>query len=124
MRYSIYCIKNTVNDKVYVGYTSKSIRARFASHLKNARSKVNRRLYDSMNHHGYDKFVIFELDETHYHDKAREMESWYIYLLDSKNPQKGYNMTWGEPEVTHFQNGVNTKRKSYTIVKKQKEKKL
>lgn len=95
MRYIIYCIKNKINNKVYIGYTSKTIQERFLKHIKNAENKINRRLYDSMNHHGFDNFEIIEIDECDDKSKAEEMESWYIYIFKSKEPDRGYNMTWG-----------------------------
>lgn len=95
MKYTIYCIKNKINNKVYVGYTSKTIEKRFVKHIKNAENKVNRRLYDSMNHHGYNNFEITKIDECNTKLKAEELESWYIYLFKSKDPISGYNMTWG-----------------------------
>jgi len=95
MGYHIYYIENQINKKVYVGYTSKKLDERFQKHIKNAELKINRRLYDSMNHHGYDNFKICELETCKEKSTAEELESWYIYLFDSKNPDKGYNMTWG-----------------------------
>ena len=95
MKYKIYYIENKVNKKLYVGYTSKDINKRFEKHIQNAKKKINRKLYDSMNFHGYNNFEIKFLDECDTIEKAHELESWYIYILDSKNPNKGYNMTWG-----------------------------
>lgn len=95
MKYKVYCIENKITNKLYIGYTNKSINERLDQHIKNAKSKINRRLYDSMNHYGYDNFSISKIDECETQSKVQELESWYIYLLDSKNPDKGYNMTWG-----------------------------
>lgn len=95
MKYTIYYIENIINNKLYIGYTSNTIEKRFKSHLKNAKNKVNRRLYDSMNYHGYENFKVIKLDETDTQEMANELESWYIYLLDTINPDKGYNMTLG-----------------------------
>lgn len=95
MRYVIYIIKNQINGKVYIGKTSKSIEERWKKHLKNADLKINRRLYDSINKYGKDKFIISEIDSTEDINLIDEMESWYIYLFRSKNPEYGYNMTYG-----------------------------
>jgi hypothetical protein len=48
-----------------------------------------------MNHYGYDNFEIIKIDECDNKLKAKELECWYIYLFDSKNSEKGYNMTSG-----------------------------
>jgi group I intron endonuclease len=95
VRYVIYIIKNQINGKVYIGKTSKSIEERWKKHLKNADLKINRRLYDSINKYGRDKFIILEIDFTEDVNLIDEMESWYIYLFRSKNPEYGYNMTYG-----------------------------
>jgi group I intron endonuclease len=95
MEYIIYYIENKINKKIYIGYTSKTINKRFDEHIKNAKNKVNRRLYDAMNHYGYDNFIIKEIEICDDKFTANELESWYIYIFQSKNPDKGYNMTWG-----------------------------
>jgi group I intron endonuclease len=95
MLYRIYMIENQINGKVYIGKTSKSIEERWKNHLKNSSNKINRRLYDSINKYGSDKFIISEIDSTGDLNLIDEMESWYIYLFRSKNPEYGYNMTNG-----------------------------
>lgn len=61
-----------------------------------ARAHVNRRLYDSMNHHGYDKFQLLLLEDCHSYDieyvNAREI--YWISQLNTMTPN-GYNMTIG-----------------------------
>ena len=54
----IYIIKNTINNKIYIGKTCKSIKERFAEHVQSARTseyKSRRVLYQAMNKHGIDK---------------------------------------------------------------------
>ena len=95
MKYRIYCIKNEINGKVYIGYTSKEIDVRFKTHIINAKKKINRRLYDSMNKYGYDNFTVTKLDDVESLKSAQEIESWYIHIFKSKNSEYGYNMTNG-----------------------------
>jgi group I intron endonuclease len=95
MKYVIYCIKNELNGKVYIGYTGKNIDKRFNTHIKNAKEKINRKLYDSMNKYGCNNFTISKLDETDSIESAQELESWYIHIFKSKNSKYGYNMTNG-----------------------------
>jgi group I intron endonuclease len=95
MRYNIYCIKNEINGKVYIGYTSKTVNERFNTHIKNAKKKINRRLYDAMNKYGYENFTVSNLDEAFDVKSAQEIETWYIHIFRAKNSKYGYNMTHG-----------------------------
>ncbi len=90
----IYKITNTINNKVYIGQTSKTITERFAVHLRHAANHVNRYLYDAMNFYGYENFIIEELErcEKSILD-AREI--YWISFYQSNNPEYGYNMTAG-----------------------------
>jgi len=95
VRFKIYLITNSINGKVYVGKTEKSLDERWKEHIKCAKNRVNRRLYDAMNKHGLENFEISCLDQTEDSEKINEMESWFIYILKSNNPNNGYNMTLG-----------------------------
>lgn len=125
MRYIVYCIKNEINGKVYIGYTRKKINERFKTHIKNAEKKINRRLYDSMNKYGYENFTITELDETDMIESAQEMESWYIHIFRSKNSKYGYNMTnGGDGGYTLSEWSESDKEKLYSKQKEKREKTL
>lgn len=92
--HSIYKITNIKTNKVYVGQTSKSIDARLSAHIKCAKRKVNRYLYDSMNHHGYDNFIIELIESVETKNEADEREKFWINHLTTLYPM-GYNMTSG-----------------------------
>lgn len=125
MRYIVYCIKNEINGKVYIGYTGKEINERFKTHIKNAEKKINRRLYDSMNKYGYENFTITELDESELIKSAQELESWYIHIFRSKNSKYGYNMTnGGDGGNTLSEWSETDKQKLYFQQKQKREKTL
>lgn len=90
----IYCITNTINDKVYVGKTTLSISERFIEHLKDYKKRTTekRPLYAAMRKYGTDKFFI-ELLETIDVKKLSEREIYWIDKLDSYH--NGYNATRG-----------------------------
>jgi group I intron endonuclease len=90
----IYKIENQVNGKVYIGKTEKSLTERYSKHLSNAKKKINRHLYDSMNHYGYDKFEVSVVEECKSSSELSEREKYWIQYYDSISP-KGYNMTEG-----------------------------
>jgi group I intron endonuclease len=90
----IYCIRNKLNGKVYIGLTSKTIEERYKTHLKHARAKVNRRLPDAINKYGEDNFEIFELEKVLL-SEIEEKEIFYIKKYRSIEKEFGYNMTLG-----------------------------
>jgi hypothetical protein len=54
---SIYIIKNTVNDKVYIGQTTMAVHERFMVHMKPSTAKLRRnyKLYNAVTKYGRDK---------------------------------------------------------------------
>lgn len=92
---TVYVITNKINNKKYIGITSKTIKERFKAHKKNAEKKINRYLYDSMNKYGYDNFEIELLDDTcSKWEELQEKERFYIKQYNTMYPN-GYNMTTG-----------------------------
>jgi len=96
----IYVIINKINGKYYFGKTF-YIKGRWNKHLFNARNKINRYLYDAMNHYGYENFSIHKINEYFAENKSKltkilnEKEIYFISLTESNNPKYGYNMSPG-----------------------------
>lgn len=90
----IYCIKNNVNGKCYVGKTLKSPEERFSEHLYDAQkpTEENRPLYRAIKKYGKDNFSLHVLEECT-DGLASEREIWYIKKL--KTYAHGYNATIG-----------------------------
>lgn len=92
--YYLYKITCSVNDKVYVGYTSKSVNERFKLHLMNAKWKRKYALADAIRVYGENAFSVECLLECESHKEACEHEIRIIKELNSILPN-GYNMTHG-----------------------------
>lgn len=90
----IYKITNTINNKIYIGQTSKTIEERFKAHISKAKQHINRYLYDAMNHYGYENFIIEQIEQCN-NDLLNEREMYWIKKYQSNNSQIGYNMTEG-----------------------------
>lgn len=90
----IYCIKNNINEKCYVGKTLKSPEERFLEHLYDAQkpTEENRPLYRAIKKYGKDNFSLHVLEECT-DGLASEREIWYIKKL--KTYAHGYNATIG-----------------------------
>lgn len=93
IKYTIYQIKNIVNNKIYIGITSKSSTERWKAHLKKVKyNKSLAEIHCAIREFGIDKFVIddlykFNTDDLEY---AKYIEDIFIEYYDSIN--NGYNM--------------------------------
>lgn len=90
---SIYIIENDVNDKVYIGQTTKSIENRFSEHLKAAlnRTKTDKFHCDILRI-GKEHFRIRELERCSV-DQLDSREKYYIKLYNAW--ENGYNSNTG-----------------------------
>lgn len=95
MRYgSIYMIKNTINDKVYIGQTCQSITERWKGHLKRVKEESKKyKLYNALRKHGVSNFSIVPLEINIPYDQLDKKEIEYIKSYDSF--ENGYNSTPG-----------------------------
>lgn len=93
----IYKITNTINDKVYIGQ-SKNISQRWRVHRYRAFSKsaedYEKPLYRAIRKYGLLAFNFEVIEECSIED-LNAKEKFWIELLDSTNPSKGYNLTKG-----------------------------
>ena len=97
----IYCIRNKINNKKYIGQTSEKRGYNHRIH-KHKNQLINNKHYSKnlqyeFNKFGIDNFEFFILDEFTFSDKELlkkvliDMEKFYINLWDTKNDTKGYN---------------------------------
>jgi len=92
----IYCIRNIINNKVYIG-KSINIYYRLKNHIGALNGKIrkheNEYLINSWYKYGKENFEYFILE---YLDKEEsilsERELYWINYYDSINPSKGYNL--------------------------------
>ena len=92
----IYKITNTINNKVYIGLTTCTLEYRWSRHITESRNQNNKKhLYKSMRKYGVENFTIEEIDKTDDFKELGILERYYISYYDSKNPDKGYNLTAG-----------------------------
>ena len=100
----IYCIRNKINNKKYIGQTAWNINKRISKHKGQLinNKHYNKNLQEDFNKYGIDNFEFFILDEFIFSDKKLlkkvllDMEKFYIDLWDTENETKGYNMIFGE----------------------------
>jgi len=92
--YSIYKITNTINNKIYIGYTTQPIEKRWAQHVNNSRY-TNTHFSNAIKKYGPSAFRIEclyqSLDKEHTHCV---MEPYFIKEYNSYNSTH-YNSTAG-----------------------------
>ena len=90
----IYKIINNVNNKIYIGKTSRNLNIRWQEHLREAKNtNHNIALYNAIRKYGESNFTCEIVEDNVPLDILNERESYYIALYDSKN--NGYNETNG-----------------------------
>lgn len=128
----IYKITNQVNNKVYIGKTTRTIEERFKEHVCEFRhfQKTNKcfkgynsRLYPAMLKYGIDNFKIEIIEFLSDDEDINKKEKEYIKLFNSTDSKIGYNISEGGLGGNLFQNhkhSISTKNK---ISNMQKDKK-
>jgi len=105
MKFLVYKITNTENNKIYIGKTKEyykdnffGIEGRLKNHLTCAfsKSKYNDcpRLYNAIRKYGKDKFRIDLIEETT-EELIDSREIYYINRFNSTNDNIGYNISLG-----------------------------
>jgi group I intron endonuclease len=93
----VYCIKNRVNKKVYVGITKHSDpQKRWKQHLydsKRYKKQYNSKLYPAIQKYGISKFEFIPLEQCKTIEDLSEKERYYIEKY--KSAIKGYNIAEG-----------------------------
>jgi group I intron endonuclease len=90
----IYCATNKLNDKKYVGFTSKELSFRMNSHRYDAERGLNSKFHNAIRKYGWNSFIweiLLESEDNNF--LLNEMEAYYIKLLDTY--KNGYNLTLG-----------------------------
>jgi group I intron endonuclease len=83
----LYCITNKINDKKYIGFTSRPIEERIAEHFAPSSYKSGYAIHKAIKKYGKDNFEYCVLYEG---PDALEKEDSFIKMIDCK-----YNMTDG-----------------------------
>jgi group I intron endonuclease len=90
----IYKIKNTINEKIYVGQTTLTLTKRWNKHLSDTKNGRRCAIHNAIRHHGEHNFtceIIEECSNEHLNDR----EIHWISNLKSYQRSTGYNRTLG-----------------------------
>lgn len=93
--FRVYKIYNNINDKVYIGWTSRKAKDRFLEHISYAKTSKCKtsRLYNAMRKHGVENFFVSEIWSGYCHFFSRLVE---VFLIkEYKSDELGYNIGKG-----------------------------
>nr|DAI99448.1 MAG TPA: intron associated endonuclease [Caudoviricetes sp.] len=91
----VYKATNKINNKVYIGITTKTLEHRKRIHIRDSKTK-DTYFYRALRKYGENNFEWEIIDSAETMEELEELERYYINLYDSfNNKKKGYNSTSG-----------------------------
>ena len=91
----VYKITNTINNKIYIGVTTRTLEERWREHKSRVKERTSH-LYSAFRKYGIENFTIEIIDDTaESQEELFELEKRYIKQYNSTNPDIGYNATIG-----------------------------
>ena len=93
----IYKITNLIDDKVYIGQTTKAISKRWKQHIGSKRPYP---ISMAIKKYGSETFKVEIIEECHSRQELDEKEAFYIKLHNCISPN-GYNLRLGGNTATH-----------------------
>lgn len=116
MKITIYIVKNTINDKIYIGQTNNSLKKRWSQGYRSCTYFNN-----ALKKYGKDNFYFKEIEVCYNQETADFLEDKYIRHYNSRNSEYGYNLRPGGKVNSGWHHSDDTKDK---ISKSKKGKKL
>ena len=114
MSSKIYKITNLINNKIYVGYTKKSLEERFKEHCSpKGKGAFKMPIVLAIKKYGKENFKIELLEENENDDYIHlEREEYWINKLDALNSKIGYNLAAGGNGAGfyYWNNGIKNRR--------------
>lgn len=125
---TVYLIINTVTWKIYVGVTTETLCERLGRHMRDAynknRSGYNSEFCKAIREFGKGNFIIIEWEPNVPNDYRKyERENFWIRMLNTKNPQLGYNEQGGNefrgrtPEYSRALRAANPEKNRAAVAK-------
>ena len=111
----VYCIKNTINNKEYIGLTTRTLEHRWKQHIYESNKKDswewNTPLGNAIKKYGKDSFQVFVLEECSSETELKQKEIQLIRERKSLATETGYNLTLGGDGRLGYKLSEETKRK-------------
>jgi len=91
----IYKVTNLVNNKVYIGLTTRCLTDRMHDHYYDSNHNSHLSFHKAIRKYNWESFCWEVLEDNISIDLLNTKEQEYIKLYESFNPEKGYNCTTG-----------------------------
>lgn len=91
----VYIVHNSVNHKIYVGQTQRTLRQRWLNHLSTARQGRDLHLYRAIRKYGESSFFPELVAKVKTKDEASDLEKLLIVMFNACDADFGYNNTFG-----------------------------
>jgi len=120
----IYKVTNLINNKVYIGQTTRSLNERKRQHLYSSKNEVGFKIHKVIAKYGKNNFKWEKIDIAVNKDELNKKEIYWIEYYDSY--KNGYNSTFGGNTSTTFslsyENIVDIfKKEGYVIITEKKK---
>ena len=96
--YTIYCHRNKINNKAYIGQTCQKLERRWREGEGYSHCSY---FYHAIKKYGWNNFEHIILMDNLSLEEANKNEERLIKLFDTTNPDKGYNLEYGGTNKTH-----------------------
>ena len=111
----VYCIKNTVNNKEYIGLTTRTLEKRWKQHIYESNKQDswewNTPLGNAIKKYGKDSFQVFVLEHCNSIDEMKQKEIQLIKERKSLASENGYNLSFGGDGRLGYKLSEETKQK-------------
>ena len=92
----IYCSKNKINGKCYIGKTTTTLTQRISQHLSDSKTqKDNTYFHNAINKYGISAFEWTIIDSCEDNIMLNQLERLHISRYESQDKNYGYNLTVG-----------------------------
>lgn len=96
------------SNKMYIGFSSNSLKVRIWNHKKASKIKPDITLYRAFKKYGFDSFLWEVIDQASTYEEAIKKEIMYIELYNTF--KGGYNSTSGGDGVKNHKHSEKTKK--------------
>ena len=111
----VYCIKNIINNKEYIGLTTRTLEERWKQHVYESNRESswewNTPLGNAIKKYGKDSFQVFVLEECSSETEMKQKEIQLIKERKSLATENGYNLSFGGDGRLGYKLSEETKRK-------------
>jgi len=103
MPWTIYCHTLASDGRRYIGLTARSMKRRWNEHICHSKSTKGGRWHfpNAIRKYGKDAFTHHILGVCDSVEQANLVEEVWVFLLDTRNPEKGFNLTNGGKHIPH-----------------------